>query len=425
MNDLLPEETGKLRFIEAVAKKTANIHGYKEVITPIVEHYDLLAAKIGEETRKRMYVFKDLGGRQVALRPEFTASIARLVATKMVSIPKPIRLFSFGRLYRYDEPQFGRNREFWQSNFELFGSNRPESDAEILILTNIFLKKIGLLNFYFKISDIGILRGVMNREEINDNNQNLIMHLLDRKRWDDALVKVKEAGGSKDCLEVFESLFKIRKHYTASVFKDIREILRNYPESLESLKNLYEAKSLAQEGGLAAELFLEAGFARGLEYYTGLIFEIYVPRIDIALCGGGRYDKLIELFGGGHIPAVGVAHGIDRLLLALDKGEVGEYNISEERIIIIPVSRDLVNETLKIASKLRKNDLSVEIEVMGRSISEALSDADRRGITQALIVGPREIKEGKVVLRSMKERKQELVEIQNLAHVLKINYNKH
>jgi histidyl-tRNA synthetase len=350
MNDLLPEETAKLRFIEQVAKKIASINGYKEVITPIVEHYDLVAAKIGEETRKRMYVFKDLGGRQVALRPEFTASIARLVATKMISVPKPIRLFSFGRLYRYDEPQFGRNREFWQSNFELFGSNRPESDAEILILTSNFLKKIGLHNFYFKISNMGVLRGIMDKEGITQNYQNLIMHLLDKKKWDDALVKVKEAGGSQDCLEAFESLFKIRRHYTDSVFKELNEILRNYPKSLESLKILHKVEVLAQAGGLEADFFLEAGFARGLEYYTGLIFEIFVPGIDIALGGGGRYDKLIELFGGGHVPAVGVAQGIDRLLLALRKGKVEEYNLNEERIIIIPVNREMVNETLKLAN---------------------------------------------------------------------------
>ena len=139
MRDFLPQDAKRLRFIEQIARETAELYGYEEVITPAIEYYELLAAKIGEENRKRMYVFEDLGGRKVALRPEFTASIARLVATKLQSAPKPLRLFSVGSLYRYDEPQFGRYREFWQANFELFGSTMPEADAEIISLIDSFI----------------------------------------------------------------------------------------------------------------------------------------------------------------------------------------------------------------------------------------------------------------------------------------------
>ena len=156
MRDLLPEEAKRLRFIERIARETAILYGYEEVITPVIEYYDLLAAKIGEENRKRMYVFEDLGGRKVALRPEFTASIARLIATKMRTAPKPLRFFSTGSLYRYDEPQFGRYREFWQANFELFGSPMPEADAEIIFLTDDLLKKTGLRDYCFKIGHVGV-----------------------------------------------------------------------------------------------------------------------------------------------------------------------------------------------------------------------------------------------------------------------------
>jgi len=157
-----------------------------------------------------MYVFEDLGGRKVALRPEFTASIARLVAVKMATAPKPIRLFSTGTLYRYDEPQFGRYREFWQANYELFGSTKPEADAEIISLTNNLMEKIGLHDYHFKTGHVGILRGVLNQEGVADEQQNSVMQLLDNKDWDEALRLVREAGGSEKCLYTLKTLFEIK-----------------------------------------------------------------------------------------------------------------------------------------------------------------------------------------------------------------------
>src|SRR3989337_3113760 len=143
MRDLLAEEAEAMTFVMDKARETAQLYGYREVITPIVEPYELLSAKSGEEIRQRMFTFKDLGDRTVALRPEFTASIARLATTAMKNEPKPLRVFSVGSVYRYDEPQKGRYREFWQSNFELMGSAKPEADAEIILLTNSLMTAVG------------------------------------------------------------------------------------------------------------------------------------------------------------------------------------------------------------------------------------------------------------------------------------------
>jgi histidyl-tRNA synthetase len=414
MRDLLPDEAEKIRFIEETARELARLYGYREVITPVVEHYDLLSAKIGEETRKRMYVFEDLGGRKVALRPEFTASVARLVATRMRSVPKPLRLFSVGSLYRYDEPQFGRYREFWQANYELFGSSEPEADAEIVALTADLLKRIDLRDYHLKMNHVGILRGILSREGIAETQQNGVMQLLDKKRWEDALKLVQEAGGSKRCLDNVKALLEIRGKNTDEVTEEMQEVAQGYPEGLEAVKNLGEILSLIEKSGVESDFFLEAGFARGLEYYTGMIFEIFVPGMDIALGGGGRYDKLIELFGGGIVPAVGVAPGIDRLSLALDKQETVPQKTGEERVLVIPVDDDMVVEAFGISSFLRKKGFCTEIEAMGRSVSRALSDADRRGITHAVIVGPREMSQGKVVLREMEKRRQETVSLEEL-----------
>ncbi|NIM45856.1 MAG: histidine--tRNA ligase, partial [Nitrososphaeria archaeon] len=198
-----------MRHVEQTARELAQLYLYEEIITPVVESYELLAAKAGEEIRHRMYTFKDLGGRMVALRPEFTPSIARLVATKLKTQPKPMRLFCAGSLYRYDEPQYGRYREFWQSNYELIGSSRPEADAEILTLTNDFIQRLGLRNYWFKMGHMGILRGVFRQEGVSEEQQNAIMQLLDKKQWEPALQVIQETGVSAQCVETLREVFEI------------------------------------------------------------------------------------------------------------------------------------------------------------------------------------------------------------------------
>ena len=206
MRDFLPEEARMMRYIESEARRVAEIYGYKEIMTPVVESYELLSAKAGEEVRSRMFVFKDLGGRDVALRPEFTASVARLVATTLRNEPKPFRLFCVGSIYRYDEPQRGRYREFWQSNYELMGSNRPEADAEILLLTNMLMQESGLKKFAIKIGHVGVLRGIFSQEKLEDRAQNAIMQLMDKKQYDDALKMVGDAGMSKKSVKVLREV---------------------------------------------------------------------------------------------------------------------------------------------------------------------------------------------------------------------------
>lgn len=420
MRDLLPDETWRLRFIEGCARRLAELYGYEEVITPIIEYYELLAAKIGEENRKRMYVFEDLGGRKVALRPEFTASIARLVSTRMVSAPKPIRLFSFGSLYRYDEPQLGRYREFWQANYELIGSDKPEADAEILSLTSDFLKTAGLRNYVIKINHIGVLRGIFGHEGISEDGQNSIMQLLDEKDWDGALKLAEEYGASQRCLETLKRLFSVRSEDKNAVFKGISESVEGYPSALEALDNFSEIIDLVKRSGLKIRLQFEASFARGLEYYTGVIFEVYVPELNIAVGGGGRYDRLIGLFGGVDIPAIGVAFGVDRIMLAMEKQGTNPPKPERIRALIVAVDESNVADALRIAVTLRKHGIQAETDVMRRGLSRALSDADRREITYAIIVGPKELSEGKVILRDMRNKVQEETRIEELPGKLSV-----
>jgi histidyl-tRNA synthetase len=414
MRDFLPRDAERMRHVEQVSRELAQLYGYEEVITPVVESYDLLAAKAGEEIRERMYSFKDLGGRKVALRPEFTASVARLVTTKMRNEPKPMRFFSVGSLYRYDEPQYGRFREFWQANYELFGSDKPEADAEILMLTNDLLMKLGLRNWRFKIGHMGILRGILSQEGLDDGQQNRIMQLLDKKRWEEALAITRSADVSQNCLTTLKKIFETKGKDAFQVLKRAEESVQDYENAVAAVENLREILELTGESGVKLDVMIEAGFARGIEYYTGMVFEPYVPEIEMALSGGGRYDKLIELFGGEPIPAVGVAQGVDRIVLAMKKQRVPPKIAKEKRVVVIPVNEESRAKAMEFSSILRNAGLAVEVEVMGRAVSKALSDADRRAVAYAVIVGPEELKEEKVVLRDMKKRGQRVVEIKNL-----------
>ncbi len=417
MRDFLPLDAKKLRRVEAAAKEVARLYRFREVVTPLVENYDLLAAKSGEDIKTRMYAFEDLAGRKVALRPEFTASIARLIATTLRNDPKPLRLFSSGTLYRYDEPQFGRYREFWQSNFEIIGSDRPEADVEVLSLTSNIIRRLGLRNHWFKIGHVGILRGILLEEGVKDEQQNSVMQLLDAKRRTQALRAARKFGVSQEGIATLKKIFEAKGKDALKVLNQLKRKLKKYESAVAGVENLGQIIELCRDSGVESHIMVEAGFARGLEYYTGMIFEPLAPEMEISLGGGGRYDRLVELFGGESTPAVGVAHGLDRITLALDKQNANP-EFSERFVVVIPIGAKLIPRALAIALQLRSKGISVEMEIMGRTISRALQDADRRKANYAVILGPKELKEETLVVRNLKNRQQTSVKIQELSQIL-------
>ncbi len=414
MRDLLPQEAEALNNVIAKARETARLYGYSEVITPVVEPYELLSAKSGEEIRSRMFTFKDLGDRTVALRPEFTASIARLATTSLKNEPKPLRVFSVGSVYRYDEPQRGRYREFWQSNFELMGSLRPEADAEIILLTNNLMKALGLRDYSFKLGHVGVLRGILTQENVEEKTQNKILQRLDKKEYDQALGLLK----SKECKKLLKELLKLKSPNVFETLESTMERIRDYDDAIAAANNLLEILKLVVKSECKIEC-VDPTFARGLEYYTGMIFEVYVPELDIALGGGGRYDKLIEVFGGEQVPAVGAAPGLDRIALAMQMQNTIQRSETKKKVLVIPVKEEMRQEALKIAQMLREDGIPTEFEVMGRRITKALEDADRRKLDFAVIIGEKELKEGKAVIKDLVNRDQKTVEISKLAQTIK------
>jgi histidyl-tRNA synthetase len=414
MRDLLAGEAATLNFVIRKARETAQLFGYKEVITPVVEPYELLSAKSGEEIRQRMFVFKDLGDRSVALRPEFTASIARLATTALKTEPKPLRVFSVGSVYRYDEPQRGRYREFWQSNFELVGASNPEADVEAILLTNTVMKGTGLQAYTFKIGHVGVIRGVLSQENVDDELQNAVLQRIDKKEYADAFKLIK---GEK-CRATLQGLLELKGNTPFETVEKIQKYVAGYAEAEAAADNLMAILRLVTASGCPVGA-VEPAFARGLEYYTGMIFEVNVPGLEIALGGGGRYDKLIEVFGGESTPAVGVANGLDRVVLALQKQKIVLPTGRDRTAVVIPVKQELKVNALKISQILRNAGVTVEFEVMGRKMGKALEDADRRKIDYAVIVGERELREAAVVVKDLVKREQSTVKIEKLSEKIK------
>ena len=415
MRDLLAGDAEAMTFVMDRARETAQLYGYSEVITPVIEPYELLSAKSGEEIRSRMFTFKDLGNRTVALRPEFTSSIARLASTSLKNEPKPLRTFSVGSVYRYDEPQRGRYREFYQADFELIGTGNPVADAEVILLTDRLMKAVGLRDYAFKLGHIGIIRGILSQENVDEKTQNAILQHMDKKEFDDAFKLIK----SEECLSTLRGSLELKSDDVFKTAERIKSHVEGYCKAADSAEELKNVLKLVTEGGCPIQS-VEPVFARGLEYYTGMIFEVYIPELDIALGGGGRYDKLVELFGGEPTPATGVAHGLDRIVLAMQIQKTTPKRERPKIVAVVPVNEALKGEALRISQILRAAGVRVELEVMGRKMNKALEDADRRKVDFAVIVGERELKQGAVAVRDLAKREQTIVKIADLTKTFKI-----
>jgi len=243
------------------------------------------------------------------------------------------------------------------------------------------------------------------------------MQLLDKGLQDEAMKVAEEIRCSNRCIKILGELLNLKGVDWNKILKDVKDLIDGYERAVNATENFEAILNMLRSTEI--EIIVDAGFARGLEYYTGMIFEVYVPELGVALGGGGRYDGLIELFGGEPTPAVGVAMGIDRMMLAMEKRGVTPVEEESIHVLVLPTKDSLRDAALTISSKLRDYGIITEVEVMGRSVSRALSDADRRGITHVVIVGPRELKNGMIALRDMRKKTQKTVRLDELASQIK------
>ncbi len=408
-------EPGLWRIINSLRDKWMDLArkwGYDPIETPVLEHLWVLETKAGEQVREEIYWFEDKAGRELGLRFDMTVPIARYVAMNP-QLPKPIRLCYFSRVWRYDEPQAGRWREFWQYGIELIGSKHVEADAEVIALFTESYRRVGL-DVEVRLFDRRIMESLLGKYKIPAEKKHGILTLID-KRWkigeDEFKKQLYEQNLSKEQVEALIEFTATRKPLKESInlIADVEPKLREFYEELVSLLEAY---------GVLDKILFDASIVRGLEYYTGLVFEAYHTRGDekwkrLALGGGGRYDELLGLYRKPGAPATGFAIGVDRVVILLK--ELGLVEEKNEPIDVLIVSNtSLYREAIKIALRLREEGLRVELDVMRRRVKEALRYANKREAKILVYVAPREYEEGKIVVKNLINRVQESVKIEDV-----------
>lgn len=405
--DFLPDEMEKRRFYENVLREAALSFGFRETATPIFEEAELFVLRSGPNVLKELYNFKDKGDREMALRPEMTAPAIRMFVNGMSNDPKPIKIFYFGQCFRYERPQSGRYREFFQFGAEIIGSATPETDAEAVAMAAFMIKKLGLKDYRMRIGHIGVLRQKIADAGVPRENTAEILQKLDKKLYDEARPMLKDLGVSDDDME---ELFRITETVGgAEVLKDVPGDAGEYLKSVVSLLSAMGVDNVE----------IDLGVVRGLDYYTGMVFEAEAPVLgaEKQICGGGSYT-LSELFGGEKVFSTGFAIGFDRILLAMEKEGIA-YRTRGLDAYVIHASEDMKQDSFRIAAMLRNAGISADVDIMDRKMGKAMKYASDSKARFAVIVGAKEMEEDSVTLRDMGTGNQKIVKISELADSVK------
>ncbi len=389
----------------AVTKKLESVFhsfGYERVRTPTFEFLSLFEAKSGEEIKDHLYVFDDKGGRSLCLRPEATASVARMYGSDLRTHPKPLRLYYVEPMFRYEQPQRGRYREFWQAGVELIGGAGPYADAEAILMASNALTAIGLENAV-RIGNIGFLRELLGGLGFDDAKQNKVIHALDKGEMDSVAEMVSS--------DIFNEVIGLHGGLDA-----IDRLLELAPDGLKASVEGFR-KTIGLLSGCKVDYTVDMGMARGLDYYTGIVFDVKATGLGAQnqVCGGGRYDRLIGLFGGPETPAVGFAFGVDRLVEALNEGGKA-VETPRCDVYVASVSEAVRERAFSIAAAVRSGNpgLDVRFDIAGYKVNKALQHASEVGARYALIVGERELAEDAVVVKNMESSTQETIGISGL-----------
>jgi len=415
--DYLPEESYNRRIAEDSFRRTFELWGYQEIRTPTFEFFQVLATGTGAELEDSMFKFQDKSGRLLALRAEMTASIARVVGTQLLNEPKPIRLWYIANMFRYDEPQAGRQREFWQAGVELVGSDKIQADIEVVALMTQALRNICLKDVRVDVGHVGIFKEIMKEARLNADIVNAIRVSIDKKDSEGLEKTLNTEQIDEQTKQILRALLESRGG--VEVLDKISSLVDNQ-KITDIINNLKKVLLELQGFGVSEEFVtVDLGIIRGLDYYTGVVFEAYVPDLGIAIGGGGRYDGLIGDFASFEIPATGFAIGIDRCIMALEKQKFQYPDKVKASVLILPVSKEMNIEVNKIANKLREDGITVEAEISGWSVSKGLSYANKMKIPYVIIVGEEEYRSKAVVVKAMSAEKQDQVKIKELTNFLK------
>ncbi len=397
-NDHGPQEMARRRAVEGLLRDAAHRFGFREVSTPTIEHLDLFTTKSGPGIVEELYAFKDKGGRDLALRPEFTASIVRFYLAELRTRPKPIKVYSVGNVFRYEEPQKGRYREFTQFNAEIIGAPALQGDAEVIALAIECLRSVGVKEVRVRVGHIGMLRAFL---KVPPDDQGKLIHWLDKRNFPALKNELARLG-----LEGLET--PLRQYIELKGGPDVLDagakVLAGVgTEGFEYLKAL--AKRLQAYG--VDHVTFDLGVVRGLDYYTGMVFEVDSPNLgaEKQVMGGGAYS-LAEVFGGDPVPQTGFAFGLDRVVLAAEAEGV-KLPVPRLDCYVIPIGESMQAKSLEVLQLLRRAGVSADVDLLGRGPSKNLDYANAIHARFGILVGETESKKGRVAVKDLDSGKQE------------------
>lgn len=404
MKDILPEEQKYWQTFEVMTKNTADKYGFQKISTPLVEHFDLFrrsAGAVSDIVEKEMYNFVDKGGENIALRPEFTAGICRAyIEHGMLNLPQPIKLYSIGPCFRYDQPQSGRYRQFYQLNFEIIGEQDAICDAQIILVASKIYQKLNLPTVV-QINSIGCADCRPAYEEV------LRDHL---KKYRSKLSEVSQKRFAKNVLRILDSKEKTDQ-----------EIVKDAPQQVDYLcddcrQHFIQVLEYLDE--LEIPYALNPRIVRGLDYYTRTTFEIWPaegdPATVSALGGGGRYDGLVELLGGRPTPAVGFAVGLERSINFLKEQKVEIFESFQPDIFLAQLGVESRKKSLALFEKLCDSGIQVSEGFAKSGLKAQLEMANKLGVKYTLIVGQKELIDGTIMIRDMEGGIQEMVDAKKI-----------
>ncbi len=384
--DFLPDEMERRRLIERRMRETARRWGYREVSTPDFEHLELFTMKSGEGIIQEMYVFEDKGGRQMTLRPEVTAAVLRMYVNEGKVLPKPIRWCYFADCFRYERPQKGRYRQFWQFGVELIGSDTPLADAEVIMLANEALQSSGV-TFDLHVGHLAPMKHLL--ADLAPGDQRAIMACLDKH--DAAGLEAALVG--KGLTHLAEPLAALSECRTVP---EVFEIAGDVPERarIEETFALLDSQNINYQP--------DFGIARGLDYYTGMVFEGFARNLgaENQILGGGTY-RLAHLFGGDDVASCGFAIGFDRVMVS-----VGDFPLAHEPVVGVVCTPDARARALEVARAFRGAGVRTEVDLMQRGMGAQISHAAKTA-DFAVVLGKREVEAGTVTLRDLSSGEQQ------------------
>ena len=419
--DFLFDEMRQRKKAESTLRNVFENYGYQEVKTPLFEELKLFTTKSGEEIVDQLYNFKDKSDRELTLRPEITAPVARLYLNELEkTATKPIKLYYYGSCFRYERPQKGRFRQFWQFGCELIGAKTPQGEAEVIALCTDAINALGITTADVNINHLGIIRGLFKHFEISTETQREIMVVIDKGDKDLLIESLSGESPVIDNDELNQILLKLIDLVgDKSILCDVEELIAPYDEPKEALEELKELISLL-ENFKVENYTLNPGVARGLDYYTGIVFEIYVPELGAQkqICGGGSYS-LVKVFGGQEVESTGFALGFDRLMNAIEELSETEELPSHLDIYVAPISDDVRDKAYEIAQVLRRNDIKADVDLNGKKFKKLMNYADKINVEKIAIVGAKDLEQGKVTIKDMVSGNQELIDVENIVEYIK------